>query len=200
MRSEVEFASQLIGQGWCVWPGFLVEDRLTELANVIREQWARGTLHKAGIGRGAARSVRRDIRGDHVLWLDECQVPAVQRFIAAELEALRLALNAAGYLGLHEFEGHFAVYPPGAGYARHLDRFRDSDARVVSLALYLNLDWRAADGGELRLYPGTELDEAITVLPAGGTLVGFLSAEIAHEVLPSRCHRFSLSGWFRRRP
>lgn len=197
--SHAGFVAELIRQGWSVQPGFLADGRVAELANVAREQWTLGKLHKAGIGRGAVREVRQDIRGDHVLWLDECEALAVQRFLGEELETLRLAFNAAGYLGLHEFEGHFAVYPPGTGYARHLDRFRDDDARVVSLVLYLNQDWQASDGGELRLYPDGRKDEAITVLPAGGTLVGFLSAEMAHEVLPSRRDRFSLTGWFRRR-
>ncbi|MGH8373337.1 MAG: 2OG-Fe(II) oxygenase [Gammaproteobacteria bacterium] len=200
MRSNAEFAAEVIRQGWCVQPGFLPDARVAELGDVVRAQWALGNLHKAGIGRGAAHSVRHDIRGDHVLWLDQCKAPLVRRFIGEELESLRLAFNAAGYLGLYEFEGHFAVYPSGAGYARHLDRFRDSDARVISLVLYLNQDWQAADEGELCLYPGIEQQEVIRVLPAGGTLVGFLSAEIAHEVLPARRDRFSMSGWFRRRP
>jgi SM-20-related protein len=200
MMSHPRFAAELIRQGWSVQPGFLADGRVAELLNLARERWTLGKLHKAGIGRGAARDVRPDIRGDHVLWLDECDVPAIRSFNDQELEPLRLALNAAGYLGLHEFEGHFAVYPPGTGYARHLDRFRDDDARVVSLVLYLNQDWQESDGGELRLYPGDKESEPITVLPAGGTLVGFLSAEMAHEVLPSRRDRFSLTGWFRRRP
>ncbi|HEX5339435.1 MAG TPA: 2OG-Fe(II) oxygenase [Gammaproteobacteria bacterium] len=197
--SDSEFADELIRQGWCVQPGFLSDSRVAELGDVAREHWTRGNFHKAGIGRGAAHSIRHAIRGDHVLWLDECEAPVVQGFVSHELEMLRRALNIAGYLGLHEFEGHFAVYPPATGYAQHLDRFRDSDARVVSLVLYLNQDWQPADGGELRLYPGAEVRNAITVTPTGGTLVGFLSAELPHEVLPSRCERFSLSGWFRRR-
>ncbi|HET7921964.1 MAG TPA: 2OG-Fe(II) oxygenase [Gammaproteobacteria bacterium] len=140
--------------------------------------------------------MREDIRGDSILWLDEYESTAVHEFLATDIAALQQAFNAAGYLGLHEFEGQFAVYPPGARYARHLDRFRDHDARVISLVLYLNADWNSADGGELCLYPGAD---TVTVLPATGTLVGFLSAEVPHEVRPARRERFSLSGWFRRR-
>lgn len=194
------FAVEVIRQGWCVQTDFVAAKRVAELAHVLREHWARGAFDKAGIGRGANRTIRHDIRGDHVLWLEDCTVPLVQQFVSNDLEELRLAFNAAGYLGLHEFEGHFAVYPPGTGYARHLDRFRDDDARIVSLVLYLNQDWQAADGGELRLYPGAGTQQPITVSPAAGTLVGFLSAEVPHEVLPSRRDRLSLTGWFRRRP
>lgn len=194
-----EFASAVIRQGWCVQPGFLPANRVAELATVAREEWARGSFRQAGIGRGTARSVRHDIRGDQVLWLDECSAPALERFLHEDLETLRLALNAGGYLGLHEFEGHFAVYPSGTHYARHYDRFRDSDARVVTLTLYLNQDWLADDGGQLQMYPAAEPHAPITVPPLAGTLVGFFSADMAHEVLPSRRDRFSLTGWFRRR-
>jgi SM-20-related protein len=169
------------------------------LRQALLQEWEQGRFHKAGIGRGAAHVVRHDIRGDHVLWLDECEAPAVRQFVGGELEQLRLALNAAGYFGLYDFAGHFAVYPPGTGYARHLDRFRNNDARVVSLVLYLNDEWLADDGGELRLYPRATTREPVSVLPLGGTLAVFLSADVPHEVLAARRERFSLTGWFRRR-
>lgn len=196
---EAGFAAEVIRQGWCVWPGFLSVERVGELAGLLRERWLQGTFGRAGIGRGAARSIRHDIRGDHVLWLDQCDAPVVRRIVDEELEHLRQAFNAHAYLGLYEFEGHFAVYPPGTGYARHLDRFRDDDARIVSLVLYLNQDWRVSDGGELRLHPDDATGAVVDISPQGGNLVGFLSAEMAHEVLASRRDRFSLTGWFRRR-
>ena len=195
-----EFAATVIEQGWCIQPDWLPAARVGELAELVRTRWQRGELRQAGIGHGTGRSIRHDIRGDHVLWLDDCDEPAAQRFIEEDLEALRVAFNTVGYLGLQEFEGHFAVYPPGTGYARHLDRFRDSDARVVSLVLYLNQDWRPDDGGELCLYPGGSAAVPVKVVPRGGTLVGFLSAELEHEVLAARRERFSLTVWFRRRP
>lgn len=199
MMNIVEFAEELVRRGWCVCPDFLAGEPVAELANAAHDLWNRGAFHKAGTGRGAGLAIRHEVRGDHILWLDECDVPAVRRLLADEIETLRRALNAAGYLGLHEFEGQFAVYPPGGGYARHWDRFHDSDARVVSLVLYLNQVWQPGDGGELRLYPDSEQHDAVTVMPAGGTLVGFLSAQVLHEVLPAQRERFSLSGWFRRR-
>lgn len=198
--NTTEFATELVRQGWCVTSGCFPADRIAALAEAAREYWQNGNFYKAGIGRGVAHRVRPEIRGDHVLWLDECEAPAVRGFLADDVEALRLALNAAGYLGLHEFEGHFAVYPPGTRYARHYDRFRDSDARIVTITLYLNQNWDASDGGQLNLYPCAEPDQEISVLPMSGTMVGFLSADMLHEVLPSVRERFSLSGWFRKRP
>ena len=195
-----EFAATVLEQGWCIQTDWLPDERIAELTDLVRRHWEQGDFHAAGVGRGAARDIRHDIRGDRILWLDDCSEAVVRRYIKGELESLRLAFNVAGYLGLHEFEGHFAVYPPGAGYARHRDRFRDSDARVVSLILYLNRNWQTEDGGELRLYPHGAASSPIDIMPSGGTLAGFLSAEMEHEVLAARRERFSLTGWFRRRP
>jgi Rps23 Pro-64 3,4-dihydroxylase Tpa1-like proline 4-hydroxylase len=65
-------------------------------------------------------------------------------------------------------------------------------------ALYLNDDWAASDGGELRMYTGGGASE--DVLPRGGRLVAFLSDRFEHEVLPSSRERLSFTGWYRRRP
>lgn len=197
--SASAIAATIAERDWCVQPAYLPAGRLERLRHTLVQGWEQGRFHQAGVGRGAAHTVRHDIRGDHVLWLEECEAPAVRQFVVEDIERLRLALNAAGYFGLHDFEGHFAVYPPGTGYARHFDRFRDNDARVVSLVLYLNDNWHADDGGELRLYPRSTAPEPVNVQPVGGTLAVFLSADVPHEVLPARRERFSLTGWFRRR-
>src|SRR5690606_40913567 len=85
----------------------------------------------------------------------------------------------------------------GAGYSRHLDRFKDNPLRTVSVVLYLNSQWQPGDGGELRLH----LPEgSVDVAPRAGTLAVFMSDSILHEVLPARRQRASLVGWFRRRP
>jgi SM-20-related protein len=116
------------------------------------------------------------------------------------LEALREALNRECLLGLFELEAQLAAYPPGARYPTHVDRLRRDDARVLSIALYLNAGWRPEDGGALRLYlAAAGRAPYADVLPAGGTLVAFLSERFPHEVLPARRERLSLSGWFRRR-
>ena len=147
-------------------------------------------------GRAGARTQRSDVRGDRIAWLDEaCDAPA-ERAVADWLEAVRLRCNRDLMLGLADIEAHYAIYPPGARYARHRDRFRDDDARVLSCVLYLNDGWTAGDGGALRLYTPAG---AIDVTPLGGTFVAFLSADFEHEVLPASRERLALAGWFRRR-
>lgn len=158
---------------------------------------ARGELVAAGVGRGASRVARPDIRGDRIHWLDEAHPVAAEVIVWRLFDALREALNRSLMLGLWSFEGHYALYPPGASYARHRDSFRDDDARVVSSILYLNERWHAEDGGALRLY--LDAGRAVDVLPQGGTLVTFLSGRFEHEVLAATRPRLALTGWFRRR-
>lgn len=154
-----------------------------------------GALREAAVGHGADKALRQDIRGDSTLWLDDERAGDAACDFLSRLDELRTQLNRELFLGIAEVEAHYACYPPGAFYRRHRDRFRDSDARVVSLVSYLNDDWRQSDGGALRLYlPGGKID----VIPQGGTSVCFLS-ELEHEVLPAARQRLSIAAWMRRR-
>lgn len=186
----------LAEQGWAIATNALPADLTLELAKECRERANEGALQPAGVGRGSAHGVQEGVRGDHIQWLEPGQCAAGYRYLGM-LDDLRGQLNQALYLGLEDYEGHFALYPPGTFYQKHLDRFRDDDRRAVSAVFYLNSDWLPEQGGALRLYlaDGRELD----VLPEAGTLVLFLSADLAHEVLPATRERLSLTGWLRRR-
>ena len=186
----------LAEQGWAIVANALPADLTLELAQECRARANQGALQPAGVGRGSAHGVQEGVRGDHIQWLEPGQCAAGDRYLAM-LDDLRGQLNQALYLGLEDYEGHFALYPPGTFYQKHLDRFRDDDRRAVSAVFYLNSDWLPEQGGALRLYlaDGRELD----VLPEAGTLVLFLSADLPHEVLPATRERLSLTGWLRRR-
>jgi SM-20-related protein len=153
-----------------------------------------GALRPAMIGRNA--KLAREVRGDFISWVQQPARDAEQSLLA-RLDELRTAMNRALMTGLEDFEGHFAVYPPGAAYARHFDRLAGSDLRAISAALYLNDGWHEEDGGQLRMYLGGGRSE--DVLPVGGRLVAFQSERFEHEVLPARRERMSFTGWFRRR-
>lgn len=186
----------LAEQGWAIATNALPADLTLELAQECRARANQGALQPAGVGRGSAHGVQEGVRGDHIQWLEPGQCAAGDRYLAM-LDDLRGQLNQALYLGLEDYEGHFALYPPGTFYQKHLDRFRDDDRRAVSAVFYLNSDWLPEQGGALRLClaDGRELD----VLPEAGTLVLFLSADLPHEVLPATRERLSLTGWLRRR-
>ncbi len=150
----------------------------------------------AAVGRGEGQLVHEGIRGDHILWLEPGQSAASDLYLQL-MDCLRQQLNRELYLGLEEFECHFAVYPPGAFYKTHLDRFRDDDSRCVTAVFYLNPDWQPEHGGALRLYLGEAASQ--DVAPLAGTLAVFMSGDFPHEVLPTAVDRLSVTGWFRRR-
>lgn len=187
---------ELANHGWSRQPLFVPAALTRALAAECRQRSAEGELSPASVGRGIGQEVRETIRGDHIQWLEPGQSKACDRYLDI-MEGLRQALNQGLYLGLEDFECHFALYPQGAFYRRHLDRFRDDDRRAVSAVLYLNEEWQPEDGGQLRMFlaDGVEHD----VQPEAGTLVVFLSGDIPHEVLPAGRERLSLTGWFRRR-
>lgn len=181
--------------GWSHHTDALPAELVAALAAECHARAAEGDLTPASIGRGDGQQVREGIRGDRIAWLEPGQSSASDAYLNL-LDELRQVLNRELFLGLEDFECHFALYPPGAYYQKHLDRFRDDDRRAVSVVAYLNADWQVEQGGALRLH----LDQAQhDVLPVGGSLVVFLSAELPHEVLPATRDRLSLTGWFRRR-
>ncbi|WP_338156648.1 2OG-Fe(II) oxygenase [Robiginitalea aestuariiviva] len=96
-------------------------------------------------------------------------------------------------------EFHYALYPEGSYYRRHLDVFQNDDRRRLSLICYLNEpDWTPADGGELVLYTqGEKGEKAVWVDPLPGQLVLMESHILEHEVKPTQRPRLSLTGWFK---
>ena len=185
----------LLGDGICVRNDFLGAARVRELIECARVRKARGEFAGGRIG-GALRVRRDEIRGDDTCWLGE-PLLAAERLLLADMERLRLELNGEAYLGLFDLEMHYAWYPPGAGYARHVDQPRGHEDRVVSVVLYLNESWIPADGGQLRLF---DAESTRDVEPLAGRLVSFVTAGREHAVLPTQKGRLSLAGWFRRRP
>jgi SM-20-related protein len=191
-------ADALAERGWCVTPHFIPADLARELQHEARAMLTSGALRPAGIGADARFAP--EVRRDQIAWLEPHGASFTQARCLEAFEALRESLNESLQLGAFELECHFAVYPPGAFYRRHRDQQTGSLTRVVSCALYLNENWRADDGGQLRLYLGANgEDDFRDVLPESGTLACFMSERFWHEVLPATCERFSVSGWFRRR-
>jgi len=192
-------AHGLADDGWCVIAEFLNDETVAALRHEALARWQEGCYHLARVGRGEAAAHRPDVRCDQVVWLEPPYSDAQAGFLAG-METLRLALNQHALLGLFDFECHFTRYAPGAFYKRHLDRFHNESSRTVSVILYLNEKWTAADGGALRLYleAGNEAGYR-DIAPLGGSLVCFRSDRFWHEVLPTTNERLSLTGWFRTR-
>lgn len=192
--------AKILGEtGLCVCPDFLSPRSLIKVAADLDEIRLRGEFHLAGVGQGVARITDPQVRNDETFWLTRQNSNPTQARVWRRIDLLRTAFNRTLFLGLTDFEGHYAVYPEGGYYERHKDSFRLDSARVVSFVLYLNRDWKPADGGRLRVYrkENSGNESFIDVDPVGGTMVCFLSREMEHEVLLSHRPRYSLTGWFK---
>jgi len=188
-----DLAEALAGRGFIVLdkvlqPGFV--QTLQEACLVALQQQSK----HAGIGRDNRHQVAPAVRSDEICWLDP-ESAADSQYLGC-MEALRTGLNARLFLGLFDYECHYARYAPGAAYQTHVDAFAGEKNRVLSTVFYLNDTWTQSDGGELLLYaPDGRLLER--VLPVCNRLVLFMSEAFPHEVLPAARDRLSVAGWFR---
>ena len=183
-------------------PGFIVLDQpLPELliqGLIDNLHCQQNSLKPAGVGRQGDYQRNQEIRGDAIQWLEKGDF-AVTEFLCW-MDILRLGLNQRLFLGLFDYECHYAVYSPGAFYQKHRDAFRGNPGRKLSTVLYLNPNWDSVAGGELVLYDEAGEFELLRLAPEYGRLVLFLSEDFPHEVLPATHSRQSIAGWFRTKP
>ncbi len=197
-QSITKILDQIASQGYAVAKDFLSHKEVGTLALAAKTLHASGEMKKATTG--LTRTITQTIRGDLIHWLEADQASEAKTAYFHAMGELQGAINQHFFLGLFELESHFAIYPPGAAYQKHLDQFIGKEERKVSTILYLNESWQAEDGGALRMYLDKKDDSNfIDILPAAGTLVVFLSSDFLHEVLPAKRERISVTGWFRTR-
>lgn len=189
--------ADLSKQSWSIQPNFFDQALILELKQQALDYQRAGLFQAAKIGASNDSIRNPSIRSDETYWI-EPEASQAESHYWQKMDALRLELNQALFLGLFELEAHFARYGTGSFYKKHLDKFQNRSTRKVSTVLYLNEDWQEADGGQLVLYDMN--DQIITeVYPKAGTLVCFLSDTVPHEVKPAHRERLSIAGWFRTR-
>lgn len=183
----------LVDKGYIIVDDFLSAELTQTLRDEVNDLNRTG-INRAGVGRGGELQVNDDIRSDKTHWLDGAT--DAQRRLLAQCDALRDEVNRHLFMGLHDYEAHFAVYEPGSFYQKHLDAFKGRSNRVLTNVIYLNDEWQDDWGGELAVYD--ETDELIErVLPKGGRAIFFLSERFPHEVLKTKKKRLSIAGWYR---
>lgn len=192
-------ADALIEKGYVVIDDVVPEKLLSDLL-INFDQLQVEEFKLAGIGRQTDFQLQKTIRADKIHWIT-ANTEVTTEFLQW-MDALRVGVNRRLFLGLFDYESHFAYYPVGAFYKKHLDAFRIKSAqqksnRVLSTVLYLNKNWLAENGGELLIYAEDDSQIIETVLPVFGRLVIFLSEKFPHEVLPANRERKSIAGWFR---
>lgn len=187
-----EIADGIANDGYAVADRFLNADEVKAILSTKEFQDSLGHFKKAGIGKERNHQINEAIRGDYIKWVDNNSSPEPIALYLAKVQNLIQHLNESLFLSLKDVEVHMTMYPPGAFYKRHLDQFSRDDHRKLSIICYLNEDWRADYGGQLRMWPS---DTPVDVLPMAGRLVCFRSDMLEHEVLPATKARLSITGW-----
>lgn len=152
-------------------------------------------LAAAGTGNDSKLSFDTTVRSDTIYWLDKNHNNLYETEFLEQIEAFIVYLNASCYAGITGYEFHYSLYEVGAFYAKHLDQFQDNNGRAFSMVSYLNANWIAADGGELRIH---QTGNAQDITPTKGKTVFFKSSDLSHEVLVTQARRMSVTGWLKR--
>ncbi|HGO5301966.1 TPA: 2OG-Fe(II) oxygenase [Vibrio harveyi] len=176
--------------GYYIWDDFISQEEVAELRDCIPDDWK-----KARIGRNDDVTRIETIRSDKIQWLKR-DMGAPVAFFLDKMEEIRLEANRHFFLGLFEYEAHFAKYEKGDFYQKHLDCFKGNENRRLTTVFYMNESWSEEDAGELVVYDLND-NKIATIPPRSGRLFVFLSEQFPHEVLPTNAERFSIAGWFR---
>lgn len=188
-----EVADALVDRGYICIDSLFAPELVLKLRQKVFSE-ADDTFKPASIGRGNEQHRNADIRRDSIRWLEPgC---ATDNGFLSLMDTLKDGLNRRLFMGLFDYESHYALYRPGAFYKKHVDALKGSQNRILTTVFFMNPDWQPEHGGILKLYDedDTLLEE---IAPTMGRLVIFLSERFPHEVMPTTVERASIAGWFR---
>ena len=190
--------SNLIQQKYSIVDNFFSPTEIIALRNSLLAKYEADKFKKSAIGNRVNEEIDKTIRGDFILWIDEKNTNEAEMILFKKINELTIYLNKTCFLGILFKEFHYAVYPTGTFYKRHLDTFQNDDRRKLSIVCYLNEDnWLSENGGELTIY--TEKED-LDILPLPGRLVIFESQILEHEVkIVKASERLSITGWLKTR-
>lgn len=188
----------LLQNQFSIMDGFFTLEEVDLLRQSLLEKHEADRFRKAAIGKLNKKEIIDEIRGDFILWIDESQANETEQIFFRKINELINYLNRTCFMGIQQKEFHYAIYPKGTFYKRHLDTFQNDDRRKLSIVCYLNEDnWKKEYGGELTLYTK---DKEVELLPIPGRAVIFESQILEHEVkIVKDSERLSITGWLKTR-
>ncbi len=196
-----QIISDLAKQQYSIVEQFFTLEEVSLLRESLLEKYEEDAFKKAAIGNKLNETIERSIRGDLILWMDETKANLKESLFFNKINDLVTYLNKTCFLGILHKEFHYALYPKGTYYKKHIDTFQNDDRRKLSFVCYLNEEgWLPENGGELVLYLNKNGEETEKVIyPFPGRMVIFESQIIEHEVKPVNTKRMSITGWLKTR-
>lgn len=196
-----QIISDLLEKSYSIVEGFFTEEEVAALREGLLQTYEADNFKKAAIGNHFNETIEKSVRGDFIYWLNEALARENEKLFFSKINALTNYLNKTCFLGILQKEFHYALYPEGTFYKRHLDTFQNDDRRKLSVVCYLNEEnWKPENGGELVIYKEEKGTETATVIyPFPGRIVIFESQLLEHEVKPVKTTRLSITGWLKTR-
>lgn len=197
-----QIISDIANQQFSLIEDFFSVDEVSTLRDSLLEKYEQDTFKKAAIGNRLNESIIKSVRGDNIFWLDELKSDIPEKLFFEKINDLIRYLNRTCFMGILQKEFHYALYPKGTFYKRHIDTFQNDNRRKLSVVCYLNDEsWQAENGGELVLYLKQDHQETEKIIyPFPGRVVIFESQIIEHEVRPVlQNQRLSITGWLKTR-
>ncbi|SFW30281.1 SM-20-related protein [Sinomicrobium oceani] len=192
--------ADLMERQYSIVENFFPDTEVTALRNSLLEKYEDDHFKKAAIGNRVSEVVEKTVRGDFIFWLNESANDKGEEQFFRKINDFVTYLNRTCFMGILHKEFHYALYPEGTFYKRHLDTFQNDDRRKLSIVYYLNEEnWLPEYGGELVIYPNEKGAEPITIYPFPGKMVIFESQILEHEVKPVQRERLSITGWLKTR-
>lgn len=193
--------SGLLEDQYCIVEDFFDSAEVRSLREALLFKFEEDNFKKAAIGNKLNETIVKSIRGDFIHWINEREANEAESIFFTKINSLVEYLNKTCFLGILQKEFHYALYPEGTFYKRHLDTFQNDDRRKLSLVCYLNdEDWKPENGGELVIYKDINgVEVAKNIYPLPGRVVIFESQLLEHEVRPVKTTRLSITGWLKTR-
>ena len=196
-----QIISDLANHHFSIIENFFSTEEVSMLRASLIEKYEEESFKKAAIGNHFNETILKSVRGDFILWIDETNANEAEALFFKRTNDLIAYLNRTCFMGIMQKEFHYALYPKGTFYKRHIDTFQNDDRRKLSIVCYLNDEnWQAENGGELVLYLNNKgIIEEKVIYPFPGRVVIFESQVIEHEVKPVNTKRLSITGWLKTR-
>lgn len=185
----------LLENQYAVCDAFFSDEAVQIMRAELENKLETSEFKKSAIGNKSDEKIVDAVRGDYIFWLEEDDNTAASETFFNKINDFVAYINATCYLGISAKEFHYAMYPEGTFYKRHLDVFKNDTRRKLSIVCYLNDEnWQPEFGGELVIY---KPENDITIYPLKGRVVIFESQILEHEVKPVQRKRFSITGWLK---
>jgi len=196
-----QIIDDLLQQQYSIADDFFSHNEVIALRESLLQKYEEDNFKKSAIGNLSNEKIIDAVRGDFILWLNEEESNAAEKAFFNKINDFVQYLNRTCFMGIQNQEFHYALYPEGTFYKRHLDTFQNDSRRKLSMVCYLNeQNWQPDYGGELAIYKdnnGLEVTE--NIYPVKGRMVIFESQLLEHEVKPVKQPRLSITGWLKTR-